>query len=135
MSVMSEIGKNSVERSSENAEHHLEFFFREDRVRVLGGHHDGFAFVHDMRFPVNREISQAVKARHEGVAVGLMRADFFALVKGQKRDADEGILGERLAHDLAFLVADLIFLRQDFSFAEVFHGHGLLLIFAQMYYE
>ena len=57
MSVMSEIGKNSVERSSENAEHHLEFFFREDRVRVLGGHHDGFAFVHDMRFPVNRELS------------------------------------------------------------------------------
>ena len=55
-------------------------------MRVLGGHHDG-------------------------VAVRLMRADFFAFVKGQKRDADEGILGERLAHDLAFLVADLIFLR------------------------
>ena len=128
---MSEIGKNSVEISSENDdEHRLEFFFREDRVRVLGGHHDGFAFVYDMRFPVNRELSQAVKARHEGVAAGLMRADFLALVKGKKRDADEGILGERLAHDLAFLVADLIFQRQDFSLADVFHGHGLLLIFA-----
>ena len=90
MSVMSTIGKNSVERSSENAEHHLEFFFGKDRVRVLGGHHDGFAFVHDMRFPVNRELSQAVKARTKAslsdscvlISSPLSKAKSVTLMKG-----------------------------------------------------
>lgn len=82
---MSEIGKNSVERSSENDdEHHLEFFFGKDRVRVLGGHHDGFAFVHDVKFPVNREFVHGVKVRHEGVLISslLSKAKSVTLMRG-----------------------------------------------------
>lgn len=69
---------------------------------------------------VDRETASTVQTRHKRVAAGFVGADFFALIEGKKGHAHGGILGKSLAHDLTFLVGDLVFERQNFGLADAF---------------
>ena len=102
-------------------EKHFEFFFAVNRVRVLCGHQNAFALVHEMRLAVDRDLPDAVKARNQSVAVRLVRTDFFALIESKRRYAYRAVLRKRFAYDLPVTIFDLLFQSQKLCFIDVFH--------------
>ena len=88
---------------------HLILLFSIHCMRVFCRHDDGFAFVEFVFYAVDGDFTGSVEAGDEGVAAGLVGADFFAFVEGKLGDADGFILYQCFADDLAFLVGNLIF--------------------------
>lgn len=52
-------------------------------MRVFCRHDDGFAFVEFVFYTVDGDFAGSVEAGDEGVAAGLVGADFFAFVEGK----------------------------------------------------
>lgn len=52
-------------------------------MRMFCRHDDGFAFVEFVFYAVDGDFTGSVEAGDEGVAAGLVGADFFAFVEGK----------------------------------------------------
>lgn len=63
---------------------HLILLFAIHCMRMFCRHDDGFAFVEFVFYAVNGDFTGSVEAGDEGVAAGLVGADFFALSKANK---------------------------------------------------
>ncbi len=64
-----------------NHQHHLELLLSEDRMGMLGRHHNGFALPEHIFLSVDGDLPHAVQAGDKGIAGRLMGADLLALVK------------------------------------------------------
>ena len=62
---------------------HLILLFAIHCMRMFCRHDDGFAFVEFVFYAVDGDFTGSVEAGDEGVAAGLVGADFFAFVEGK----------------------------------------------------
>ena len=58
---------------------HFEPLLPHDRMRMPGGHHNGFALVQDVLYPIHGDLALAIQAGDKRVAARGMGADFFAI--------------------------------------------------------
>jgi len=77
-------------------------------VRHVRGHDDALARAAEVLHAADGELSAALQHEHHRVALGAVRADLLALGKGEQRDADGVVLGQRLADDLPRGRRDLV---------------------------
>ena len=103
-----------------NHQKHFEFFLAEYGMGMLSRHHDRVALMQNIFNAVDCDFSGSVKACNHCVSARFVGADFFALVKGEKRNAQCGILRKSFAHYLTCLISDLVFKTEDFSVIYIF---------------